>query len=119
MASKAETVLRAASDLGLLRLGQALQSQDDTRISSGYDEVYEDLKDEGLAIWASDAEVPTKLVPHVIALVALNCTETYSISEARYKRIVFKTGTDGELSRKAIRKLITPEYESLTEPTDF
>ena len=41
---------RVATDyLGILQLGQSLQSQDDVRILQGYDEVYEYLKKKGLA----------------------------------------------------------------------
>ena len=45
MATKTDIRDRAGSDLGLLRLGQSLQSQDATRITSAIDEVYADLKE--------------------------------------------------------------------------
>ena len=119
MATKAQVRDRAAGELGILRLGQSLQHQDKVRIEAAYDEVYEALKDEGLAIWASTAEVPTKLVPHVVALVADNCLNNYGVSIERYNRIKLAAGTDGEIAKRAIRKNITPEYESTDEPTDF
>lgn len=119
MATKAEIRDRAANDLGILRLGQSLQHQDKVRIESAYDEVYEELKDEGLAIWASTAEVPTKLVRHVVALVADNCLSTYGVNEARFARIKLAAGQDGETAKRAIRKNITPEYESTDEPVDY
>lgn len=77
MATEAEVRDRAANDLGMLRLGQSLQNQDKVRIETAYDEVYEQLKEEGLATWASDGSIPTKLVPHVAILIAHNCLNTY------------------------------------------
>ena len=119
MATKAEIRDRAAENLGLLPIGQSLASQHVTRIEAGYDEVYDQLKEEGLATWAEANEVPDQLVPWVAGLVALNGTETYPISTARYQRIVAKVGTDGSLGRRAIRRLTTPDHVSLSEPTDY
>jgi len=119
MATKAEIRDRAAENLGLLPVGQSLASQHVTRIEAGYDEVYAELKEEGLAVWANASEVPDKLVPWVSALVELNCTETYPLSTPRYQRIIAKVGTDGSLGRRAIRRLVTPDHVSLSEPTDY
>jgi hypothetical protein len=115
MATKAETRDRAANELGLLRLGQSLQYQDQVRIESAYDEVYEQLKEDGLATWASTGSVPTKLVPHVVALVADNCLNTYGVSNDRYTRIK----NDSSVAKREIRNLITPDFESLEDPSDF
>lgn len=115
MATKAEVRDRAANDLGRLRLGQALQDPARVRIESAYDEVYADLKDEGLAIWASTAEVPTKVVPHVVALVANNCLDTFGVSAERYQRIKIAESK----AKREIRRLVTPEHESLEDPQDF
>lgn len=101
--------------LGLLRFGQDLQNQDQVRIEAAFDEVYDDLKDEGLAIWASTAAVPTELVPHMAALVAMNCTEDYGVSDSRYQRIAAKAG----VAKREIRRLVTPAFESLEEPADY
>jgi hypothetical protein len=115
MATKAEVRNRAANDLGLLRLNQDLQAQDVTRIEAGYDEVYAQLKKEGLAIWASTAEVPDELVPHMVALVADNCLATYGVSPERFQRIK----SSSIPAMREIRKLTAPHYPSLDNPTDY
>jgi len=115
MATKAEVKARALELLGIKMIGQSAQSQDDTRIGAAYDEVYEYLKTLGLATWASTDSVPTELVPHVVALVAMNPIDDYSVSNARYQRILLQASA----AEPSIRKLITPDYESLEEPDDF
>jgi len=115
VSTKAETRDRVANDLGLLRLGQSLQYQDQARIESGYDEVHADLKTEGLATWPLAGEVPTNLVPHVVALVVLNCADTYGVSQERMQRILLKATT----AKREINKIISPDYESLEDPTDY
>lgn len=115
MATKAELRDRAATDLGLLRLGQSLQNQDKVRIESGFDEIYADLKTEGLNVWASTGSCPVELTPHVVSLIADNCLNTYSVSPERYNRIKLASG----MAKREIRRLITPEYESVEDPTDF
>lgn len=119
MATKAELRDRAAEMLGLLPIGQTLASQHSTRIEAGYDEVYADLKTRGLNVWASTGDCPDEINPYVAALIALSCTETYPISEARYVRIVNKVGIDGQKGYLKISELVSPEYESTDLPTDF
>lgn len=115
MATKAELRDRAATELGLLRLGQSLQAQDTTRIESAFDEVYGDLKTEGMNTWASTASCAAELVPHVAALIADNCLNTYSVSMERYQRIKAASG----IAKREIRRLITPEFESVDDPTNY
>lgn len=115
MATKAEVRNYTLQELGVLQLGQSAQSQDATEIETAYDEVYADLKSEGLAVWASTGSVPAKLVPHMVALVAYSRANTYGISNDRYMRIAAKAGT----AKSEIRRLVQPDYESLTEPTDY
>lgn len=115
MATKAEVRNRAAENLGILPVGQTLASEHQTRIDAAYDEVYDDLKVDGLATWAEANEVPDELVPYVATLVAFTCTETYPISPARYNRVVNKAAT----AKREIRRIITPKYESLENATDY
>ena len=119
MATKAEIRNRAANELGVLRLGQSLQSQDVTRIESAYDELYEELKEDGLATWPSTGSVPSKLVNYVAFLVALRCSTTYGISENRQARIEKVTGVDGQKALREIRKFITPKYTSRENARDY
>lgn len=118
--TKSEVRDRAASDyLGLLRFGQSLQPQDDTRISAAYDEVYEQLKKDGLATWASTASVPAQIVPFMVVLVAQNCQGGFGISAARKAEILLDAGENGENARTQIRKLASQDYASQDEPVDF
>ena len=115
MASKADFRDRAANMLGILPFGQSLDHQDKTRIESAYDEVYDDLKDEGLAIWATAGSAPDRLTPHVAALMAANCADDYGVSPARYQRIMGKAA----IAKREIRALTIPTYESVRDPVDF
>jgi hypothetical protein len=111
---------RAANDLGMLRLGQSLQAQDATRITQGYAEVYSRLKKEGLAIWAYSGSVPDELVSDVVALICVNCMETYSISNDRAQRIYAKAGEGGVASMRNIRDIVASDYAlPQNEPTDY
>ena len=103
---------RVATDyLGILQLGQSLQSQDDVRILQGYDEVYEYLKKKGLASWASTASVPDDIVPYMVALVAKNCSTTYRLSTERSALLL----NDASTAEAKIRELITTD-EILADP---
>ncbi len=119
MATKQEIRNQALQMLGVLRVGQSAQTQDATEIETAYDEVYADLKDEGLATWAAADEAPDTITPYMAGLVALSRNVTYGISAERYQRIIALTGTDGSLAYREIRKIVTPDYQSLDEPTDY
>ena len=119
MATKAEVRNQALNLLGVLMIGQSAQSQDATEIETAYEEIYADLKTEGLATWASTAEIPDKLVYHVVSLVALSRSETYGVSDSRYQRILNRAGVNGITAKREIRKLTNPDYESMTEATDY
>lgn len=113
--TKAEVRDIAATELGLLRLGQSLQNQDRVELDRRYDEVHADLKEMGLATWASTASVPTALVPHVVALIALSAAQVYGISGERYQRIAAMAA----MAKPSIARLVTPRYESTEEAVDY
>jgi hypothetical protein len=115
MATVSAVVDRAANDLGLLKLGQTLQAQDSTRITSAYNEVYAQLKKDGLATWTSTGDIPADLVQHVVTLVADNCVNTYGVSDSRYKRLKM----DVPAARREIRKLTAPNYVSMDNAQEF
>jgi hypothetical protein len=115
MATVTAVIDRAANDLGLLRLGQTLQAQDSARITSAYNEIYAQLKKEGIATWASTGTVPDEVVPFLATMMADNCLSTYALSLERYKRI--KTDVQGAM--RDIRKNTAPIYVSQDEPAGF
>lgn len=107
---------RVASDyLGILQLGQSLQSQDDTRITQAYNEVYEYLKTKGLASWASTGSVPNDIAPYMVSLVAKNCYMTYGVSSDRATRIL----NDSSTAEQTIRELVTIDGVLSTDATSY
>lgn len=115
MATVAETRQDALELLGAVEIGQSAESQHDARISAAYNEVYEDLKDEGIATWAVAGTVPNKIKPHLVALMAWNAIDSFGVSDSRYQRISVKASQ----AKREIRKLVTPRYESQAEPDDY
>lgn len=111
--NKANVIKRAGNLLGILRIGQALPADKNLRLEQAYDEVYDQLNSENIAIW--DAEVPDRVVPHVVALMALNACDDVGVSPARYQRIVGKAN----VALREIRKQAQPEYVSNDDPEDF
>ena len=114
MTTKQDIRDRAASDLGILRLNQQLQHQDKERIESGYAEVYDSLKIEGLATWPLDGDVPDAVTPYIVALVAKNCLGSYGVSDKRYARIMNAAAE----ALPEIRKNTTANYIS-EEATNY
>ena len=81
---------RVGNDLGILPFNQSLPPEHATRVDSAYEEVFADLKQRGLALWAyEDGDVPAEYVPHVVALTAMNCIKSgsYAVPIDRYDRI--------------------------------
>lgn len=115
-----QIVTRAAQELGILRThGQNLQDQDNVRVTAGYAEVYAILKQDGHATWAYAGEVPDKLVPYVVLLVALSCLGSYGVSDARYTRISLGAGEGGVKAIAMIKQLNANTYASQSEPKDY
>lgn len=115
MATKAEVKQSSLELLGVVEIGQSAESQHDTRIGKAYTQVYDDLKDEGLAIWATAGTIPDKIAPHLEALMAYNAMDSYAVSDARAQRITARVA----VAKREIRGLITPDYESLEEPDNY
>lgn len=116
MSTKAKVKARTLELLGITRIGQGFQSQDDTRIGAAYTEVYADLKTEGLATWAeAGSSIPDDITPHLVSLMAFNGLGSYPVSKDRFARITAMAS----IAKREIRAMVTPDYESLQEPVDF
>lgn len=115
MTTVPEIKRQALELLGRVRLGQDYQTQDNVTMQDSYNEVWASLNDLGLATWTSTGDVPLELTPPVVALTAWNRINVYGVSDSRYKRIAAPAGE----AIRTIRLFVTPEYESLEEPTDF
>lgn len=119
MATKAEVRQRVGEDLGLVPIGQILESHDQIRIDATFDEIFQRLKEKGLAAWASTAEVPTKLVPYFCLLMEERLLTSYSVPESRYLRIKNDAGENGNTALAKIAELVIQEHESTDGITDF
>jgi len=115
MATVAEIKRRTLEEIGRLRLGQSFQTQDNTFMQSMYDETYAELKELGLATWASTGTIPAELAPHLINIMALKASSVYGVSDSRYQRIL----AGASVAPGAMRQLTTPQYESMEEPVDY
>lgn len=119
MATKEEVRQRVGENLGIVPVGQDLENQDKNRIDMTFDEVYERLKEKGLATWASTAEVPTKLVPYFALMMEEKLLISYSVPDSRTVRIKSDAGPDGEEAMNKLAELAIPEYESTEGPQGF
>jgi hypothetical protein len=119
MATKAEVRQRVGEDLGLVPVGQALENQDQTRIDATFSEMYERLKERGIATFPAAGPVPTKLVPSFCLLMASHLLTSYSVPESRYLRISTEAGPSGVLALANLALLATPEYEPDSFADDF
>jgi hypothetical protein len=119
MATKAQIRQRVGEDLGIVPIGQDLESHDVNRIDATFDEVYSRLKEKGLATWASTASIPTEVVPYYALMMEEKLLTSYSVPESRFLRIKNEAGKDGDDALNNISELITPEYESTDEVTGF
>jgi hypothetical protein len=117
--NKADVVQRVGEDLAVTPIGQALQSQDEARITAAFLEIYERLKKKGLATWAYTAEVPTELVPSLSLMIAEKLLISYSVPELRYNRIKAEAGPNGRSAELALAELIDNAYESVNDVTDY
>ena len=115
MATVSEVRQGALQLLGILGIGDTASTADDTQMTKRYDELFDDFKFHGMDYWPSAGPVPDRFAPHVEALIAYHSLEDYSVSQPREMKIIRKAG----VARKEIRRLGTPDYESLDEPTDY
>ena len=87
MATVAEIVENAATELGIFGEGQTIRAAHSDDLTKSYNEVYAALSVKSMATWDIDEDVPDEYVPHVVALVAWGRVNRYAIPNDRYKRI--------------------------------
>jgi hypothetical protein len=106
---------KAGRLLGFTSWGRALSADDDALLTESYVQVYDDLEEEGIAVWPYTGEIPDRCMPHVAALVAFNVTADKSVSPERYNTIL----TLRNVAKPEIRRLVTPAYESFKAADGF
>jgi hypothetical protein len=115
MVTKADIRDRTAQEIGILQIGQSLEDTDRVRIEQGYDEVYADLKRNNLNFWSATGDIPNQFVPYVTALIADNISDTYSIPNERYARLLPKI----QKAKAKIASLGAEPYKSTKKPLDY
>lgn len=115
MASVNEVKAQALRELGVLQVGQDADAQDDAEMEDAYNAVYEILKEEGLAVWASDGTIPNKIRDQVVALMAMSRTTIYPVSDKRYARIQAKAAA----AIPSIKSLVNPPSATQDDPVDY
>ena len=113
--TKAQGRQQVAQMCGVTSVGQSISPHHATEIDLAWTAIYDELKDEELAIFPSAGPVPAKIEKHLVALIAMTLTETFGVSGERYNRIVAKNN----IAKREIRKLVQPKYESTDDPEDF
>ena len=113
--TKAEIRDRTAQEIGILQIGQSLEDTDRVRIEQGYDEVYADLKRSNLNFWSATGDIPNQFVPYVTALIAENISNTYSIPNDRYARLLPMI----QKAKAKIASLGAEPYKSIKKPLDY
>lgn len=116
---KADVRREVGIELGLVPVGQDLESQDDIRIGVAFDETYERLKEKGLATWALGNPVPNKLVPFFRLMIAEKLLTTYSVPESRYQRIKNDAGPNGAIAEAKLAEMAIPRYQSTEDVQGF
>ena len=119
MATAAELRQRVGEDLGIVPIGQLLESQDQSRIDASYLEAWTRLKNEGLAAWPYSGEIPDEFVPFVALMIEQRLLTSYSVPESRYVRITNEAGVDGGMAVAKISRMLSQNYYSVTPYTDY
>ena len=119
MATTAQVLQRVGEEMGIIRVGGTLRAEDNTRITAAYNEVYERLKKEGLATWASTGDVPTQLVPYFCEMVEEKLLKAYPVSNDRYTRIKMEAGENGAKSILSISGLVNDDFTTTSDGDDF
>lgn len=115
MATKSEVRNTAAGYLGRRRLGQAITDDVKTRLDEAYATVYDQLKDEGLNIWASTGTIPDRVKTHLAALMAWDAKADIPMTKERYNQLLI----DYQRAMPLMREYLKPDWESQDEPEDF
>lgn len=113
--TKAQIRDRIAQEIGILETGQSLSDTDKVRIEQGYDEVYADLKRDNLNYWSGSGDIPNQFVPYVVALVADNISNTYSIPNERTVRLLPMI----QRAKAKISSLGAEPYKSTKNSVDY
>ena len=115
MATSAEIRDMAATRLGILSEGNALQSNHSSDLDQAYVEVYAQLAAKNLTVWDSDEDIPDEYAGHVVDLVAMARVNDYGIPNDRYSRIL----NSASVALREIKELQTSDAFDTPTPDYF
>lgn len=120
MATTTEQVRQqVGEELGLVPVGQTLESQDQSRIDNTYAQAYAYLKEKGIVGWAAAGDIPDKYIPYLTLLMESMLLIAYSVPEARFNRITLAAGPNGDNAVAKIAMLTVQEYSSNDQDCGF
>jgi hypothetical protein len=105
MATVADIREKTAKKLYILSTGQTLQSEITEDLEAAYDEVYYMLDAQGLTTWDVADDIPEEMVWPVVALMAFQRANEYSIPNDHYQRIT----TDAAMAVPKIREMLASD----------
>lgn len=114
-ASKTTIRNKALKKLGVLADGQTATAEQSASVEAAYDEVYARLDHIGLVVWSSTEEVPDQYIAPIVALVAMERAEDYSIPDSRFQRLAVQAAR----AEMEIRRIMSGRWMNPTEVEDF
>lgn len=119
MATRQELRQQIGEDLGIVPVGQDLESQDVLRIDNAINQAYAVLKSRNIAGFALDGAIPDEMMMYLALYIESQLLISYSVPESRYLRITQLAGLDGELALIALAGVTVNEYESTDDAVDY
>lgn len=86
-----------------------------TRLDTAYDQVYDELEQDGLTIWPKAGPIVDRVMAHLAALMAFNCVPSVPVSDERYRMILDKRN----IAKPQIRRAVTKNYTSPDDVHDY
>lgn len=113
--TKAQVKEHAADILGIKPVGQDIQQPASRTLDKYWDAAYDEVKSDNLNIFPSSGPIPDKLFHHFAMIIAQKGAVSFSVSDARYQRIVMES----QRAMREFRKYAVDSYESIDQVVDF
>jgi len=88
--TKTKLISRVLQKLKVLAMGEDVAPEDSALVSEFYDEVYEELKQKGVATWSSVEDIPSLQAQQVIKIVASRCADDFEHEELNTQRLLLE-----------------------------
>lgn len=114
--TKTDMANKALRKMGVLPQGQQATNAQSTDLKAAYDEVYDRLAEDDLVTWGSGQNVPDRFVQPVVALMAANRVNEWSVPQAKMQAIISEANNAMTLIRRLVAE---PYYYVPTRFTDY